>query len=646
MNRKRAATAFVCVLTIASILPFVLTFGAGLGANPGRFACYLLAALGASTLKIVLPGIEGTMSVNFVFILLGILHLSLAQVLVIGLAAVLVQTYWKPKRALQPIQVVFNLSQLTLATAVAYGTFEVASGRPFHWTAPAALLVAAIAYFGFNTFSMAIIIGLTEDKRILEVWRKSYFWSFPNYLLAASLAWLINWVGQYVGWQAALLVLPPTYLIYRSYKLYVAKLETEKLHIEQISNLHLRTIETLALAIEAKDHTTHAHLQRVRIYAAELAKDLGLTPDEFEALRAASLLHDIGKLAVPEHIISKPGKLTPEEFDKMKIHPIVGAEIVEQIEFPYPVAPIVRAHHEKWDGSGYPSGLKGEEIPMGARILSAVDCLDALASDRQYRKALSLDEAMARVKAESGTSFDPRVVTVLERRYKELEELATRAYGSASPKLSTDIKISRGSAPDAGFAEIGDQTSTSLGRINVATIADAEGESQTLLELSQNLRAYLSLDDTLSIIATRLRRLIRHEALAIFAIREGILIPQFVSGENHTTLSSLRIPVGEGLAGWVAENNKAILNGNPGVEPGFGHHPTRRNDIRSALAVPLGGQNQVVGVLVLYRRDTLFSDHHLRVLVAFCSKLGLIVEREPSSGADGENKIRARELAL
>ena len=150
----------------------------------------------------------------------------------------------------------------------------------------------------------------------------------------------------------------------------------------------------------------------------------GLTPEEKEALLAASVLHDIGKLAVPEHIISKPGRLTPEEFEKMKIHPIVGAEILERVRFPYPVAPIVRTHHEKWDGTGYPAGLKGEEIPIGSRILSAVDCLDALASDRQYRRALPLDQAMDIVRSESGKAFDPKVVEVLSRRYVELEKLA------------------------------------------------------------------------------------------------------------------------------------------------------------------------------------------------------------------------------
>src|ERR1700761_4219091 len=180
-----------------------------------------------------------------------------------------------------------------------------------------------------------------------------------------------------------------------------------------MASLHLFTIEALALAIDAKDHTTHEHLSRVRTYAVELANDMKLPDNELEALRAAALLHDIGKLAVPEHIISKPGKLTPEEFEKMKIHPVVGAEILERVEFPYPVVPIVRSHHEKWDGSGYPDGLAGAQIPIGARILSAVDCLDALASDRQYRRALPLDQAMAEVAKLSGKSFDPDVVALL-----------------------------------------------------------------------------------------------------------------------------------------------------------------------------------------------------------------------------------------
>src|SRR5260370_25734664 len=191
---------------------------------------------------------------------------------------------------------------------------------------------------------------------------------------------VVGFLKVNIGWQVWLLVLPGIYLMYRSYRLYLGKLEAEKEHAKKLSNLHLRTIEALALAIEAKDQTTGDHLQRVRIYAMELARDLGLSEDETEALQAASVLHDIGKLAVPEHIISKPGRLTPEEFEKMKIHPIVGAEILEQVHFPYPVVPIVRAHHEQWDASRYPDALSRDQIPTASPILASVDLLDALPS--------------------------------------------------------------------------------------------------------------------------------------------------------------------------------------------------------------------------------------------------------------------------
>ncbi len=240
-------------------------------------------------------------------------------------------------------------------------------------------------------------------------------------------------------------MVPAVYLIYRSYRLYLGKLEDEKRHVEEMANLHLRTIEALALAIEAKDHTTHEHLQRVRVYAIEVAKELGVKGPELEALHAAALLHDIGKLAVPEHIISKPGRLSPEEFEKMKIHTLVGAEILERVRFPYPVVPIVRAHHEKWDGSGYPMGLKGAEIPIGARILSAVDYLDALASDRQYRRALPLREVMQKLSAESGKAFDPKVVEILQKRYQHLERLGSGqvVVGPQRPALHGDQNRAR-----------------------------------------------------------------------------------------------------------------------------------------------------------------------------------------------------------
>src|SRR5579862_5688215 len=617
LPRQLGAEVFIGSMALAAMACFWFAFTHWHSSDPLKFSCYLAVALLASFLKIKLPGINGTMSVNFLFILLGVLEMSFSETLVIGFAAFLVQSYWKSSKRLQPIHVIFNLSYLPVGTAAAYYIYQVVTTHGLHQHDPLAVLAVAITYFAVNTFAMATIIRLTEGKPILKVWSECYFWFFPYYLVGAAIAGLVSFLNRHIGWQSSLLVLPPVYLMYRSYRLYQGKLEDETRHAEQVSNLHLRTIEALALAIEAKDHTTHDHLQRVRIYAMELAKDLGLTDDETEALQAASVLHDIGKLAVPEHIIAKPGKLTPEEFEKMKIHPIVGAEILEQVDFPYPVVPIVRAHHEKWDGSGYPNGLKGESIPIGARILTAVDCLDALASDRQYRKALPLDEAMAKVVSEAGISFDPRVVEILQRRYVELEKLAREQPLQTPPKLSTDIKVERGLAPDAGFAEsaVPVAPGVQLARDQDDLISEVRREMKILSEFGIKLGESLSLKDMISLLAVRVRHFIPHDSLAVYVLRGDVLVPEFVSGDNFRLFSALRIPMGEGLSGWVAQNSKPILNGNPSVEPGYLNDPTKYSTLRSALAVPLEGRSTVVAVLALYRIEAdAFTREDLSVL--------------------------------
>ncbi len=444
------AKPFVACVCAAGLACLVLGMHPWHSSDTLEFVCYLALTAIASALKVVLPGFESTVSVNFVFVLVGVCSMTLSETLAFGIAAAVVQCYWKATRRLHVIHFIFNLAQVAIAITAAYWVYRSVFGL-LHGRTAIGLLLAAIVYFLLNTLPVATVVALAEAKPIIKKWRESYAWPFPYYLIGAAIAGVIQLVNHIAGWEMSLLLLPALYAIYRSYRLYLGRWEDEKRHLQDIASLHMRTIETLALAIEAKDHTTGDHLQRVRVYALELAKDLGLSEDETEALKAASVLHDIGKLAVPEHIISKPGKLTPEEFDKMKVHPIVGAEILQQVRFPYPVSPIVRSHHEKWDGSGYPDGLSGENIPIGARILAAVDCLDALASDRQYRRALPLDEAMARVEQESGKSFDPRVVAGLKARYRELEQLARSQEPEERTKLSTDVKVERGAAPAAGL---------------------------------------------------------------------------------------------------------------------------------------------------------------------------------------------------
>ncbi len=576
----------------------------------------------ASRLKVHLPGITGTMSVNFLFILLGIVELSLAETLALGCTGILMQCFYRDKPHL--VQVMFNVCGSAWAIAAAYQIYYISTAHGQVRNPSLQLIAAATTYFLANTVPVAVVISLTEQKSLIKIYSECYFWSFPYYLLGAGIAGMVNYVNRTLEWRTSLLILPVVYIIHRSYRLYLGKLENEKRHVEEMANLHLRTIEALALAIEAKDHTTHDHLQRVRVYAIEVAKELKLTSEETEALQAAALLHDIGKLAIPEHIISKPGRLTAEEFEKMKIHPVVGAEILERVRFPYPVVPIVRAHHEKWDGSGYPYGLKGEEIPIGARILSAVDFLDALASDRQYRRAMPLPEVMRRLDQESGKSFDPKIVAILQRRYVDMERIVQgRTPQVAWSKLSTEVKVERGAAPAAGFAH---NEPRSTEATFLSSIAAARQEAQALFELSQDLGASLSLGETLSVFSVKLKRLIPYDSIAIYIRRDEELIPEHVSGDNFRLFASLRIPVGEGLSGWVALNRKPIINGNPLVEPGY-TTDDKYSAMRSALAVPLEGLDGVVGVLALYKSEKdAFTADHLCILLAVSSKMALAIE--------------------
>jgi diguanylate cyclase (GGDEF)-like protein/putative nucleotidyltransferase with HDIG domain len=620
------AKAFVGLVVIVGT--GVLMYGAAdpTSKNIAKFLCYLLVALLASRLKVVLPGITGTMSVNFLFILLGVLELSFTETLVLGTAAILVQCFYQDRPS--ALQITFNICASAFSIATVYVVYHLTLVRGGITNHSVLLVIAAAVYFLANTGSIAIVIALSERKSLRKIWVECYFWSFPYYLVGAAIAGGLAWFNRVFDWETSLLSLPAVYLIYRSYRLYLGKLEDEKRHVEEMANLHMRTIEALALAIEAKDHTTHDHLQRVRVYAIEIAKELGVKPAELEALNAAALLHDIGKLAVPEHIISKPGRLTPEEFEKMKIHPVVGAEILERVRFPYPVVPIVRAHHERWDGSGYPFGLSGEQIPIGARILSAVDYLDALASDRQYRRALPLKEVMERLAAESGKSFDPVVVEILQKRYLALEKVVVAQLGQEGPmKLSTDVKIERGLEPDAGFEDISVKDAPGQEATFLSSIAAARQEAQTLFELSQDLGASLSLGETLSVFSVKLRRLVAYDAIAIYIKRNTELIPEHVSGDNFRLFASLRIPLGQGLSGWVAQNRKPIVNGNPSVEPGYLNDPTKFSTLRSALSVPLEGVTGVIGVLSLYHAERdFFTSDHLRILLAISSKMGLAIE--------------------
>lgn len=589
----------------------------------GKFLVFLALALVASGMKVALPLLNSTMSVNFPFILLGLVGLAPGQTMILGCASVLVQCFVRVKKGFSFIQVLFNTANVASAIWCANEVFH--SGMLGPYPAGIRLFAAATTYFIINSVCVATILSLSGDRPRVNIWKELLLWSFPYHLMGASVALAISSLIEMAGWMVILLIVPIAYGIYAAYGAYFGRLEDQITHTAEVANLHLRTIEALALAIEVKDHTTHEHLNRVRVYACSLAEKLELSDEDQEAVRAASLLHDIGKLAVPENIISKPGKLTPEEFEKMKIHPIVGAEILSRVKFPYPVVPIVRSHHEKWDGSGYPEGLKGEQIPIGARIISAVDCLDALASDRPYRMAVPLDQAMAMVREQSGKAFDPAVVDLLSKHFRELEAKARQA-GHSTDTPCTSIVVERGSSPAAGFQAENHPLPESERGSFIHAIASARHEAQTLYELSQEINSSFRLEETLRVFQARLQTLISFDSMALFLQNGRHLEPKSVSGVDEKWLSSLLVPVGEGMVGWVLHNGKPIMNGNPAVEP------SRTKDseptvLRSAVAVPLEGVKGMRGVLALYSRyQDAFCRDNVRVLMAVSSKAALAVE--------------------
>ncbi len=616
------ARVYWCCVLAAGGLCFLLSFlsaasGWSAQGSVAQLGAYLIAAIVASSLRIHLPGVQGKLSMNYAVILAALLNIGLPSAMIVAVLSTVAQSMIRAAESPRWFDVVFASVGVAIPVYAADFMLHLRPLLQFDSTGSFALLAAALAWFLVDAF--------TSD-RPSELPTRPTFHTSLQYLLGASIAGAIHFMDGYMGGPALAISAVPLYLVYRYLGNQLVRVEEQEKQIAEMAELHVRTIETLALAIDAEDDTGGAHLRRIQIYACEVGKELKLSNAEMKALETAALLRDVGKLAVPEYITSKPGKLTPEEFEKMKVHPVVGSEILDRVRFPYPVAPIVRSHHEKYDGTGYPDGLVGDQIPIGARILSAIDCLDALVSDRKYRKAMPVEQAMHYIEMESGKSYDPRVVAILQRRYRDLE-LHVRAE-TADYLASSHMKVERSAVPAAKRAGAG----TRRDNFPLA-ISGARREFQVLIEAVNDLGNSLKLDETLAVLGVRLNTMVDHDAIAIYLVealtgKAGCkLIPHFVKGESFRLFSSLEIPLGEGLSGWVAENGLPIANGNPAVEAGYLNDPTKVTPLRSALSVPLCSTEGVVGVLTLYRlQHGAFSADDHRLLMAIAPKAGLAIQ--------------------
>jgi len=398
-----------------------------------------------------------------------------------------------------------------------------------------------------------------------------------------------------------------TYLIYRSAR---TRLQTKTNEVEALSKLHLATAEALATAIDAKDQTTHCHVRRVQIYAAGMGEVFGLSPDEIAALKAGALLHDIGKLAVPPHILNKPGPLTPAEFEKMKIHTVVGAQILGRVDFPYPVIPIVRHHHEQWDGRGYPDKLRGEQIPITARIISVVDCFDSIREDRPFRRGMTLDEAQALLLRGSGIHFDPAVVEQfiknLPRFDAEIERLGLQhqpaSYSNEPPiQLST---VDMAQTRERGSFIAYDQ------------IKKAHREVYALYEIARTFGTSLNVEHTLEILVDKVGHVVPFDTCVVYFYDDtkGYATARHVAGKNAQKLAERCIALGEGVTGFALANRSPVNQLHPSLD--FTDiNPEAGLKYRSMASLPLFKDDVLLGALSVYSTDfEQYTDDHMRLL--------------------------------
>jgi len=417
---------------------------------------------------------------------------------------------------------------------------------------------------------------------------------------------------------AALFYLAYTFNEKRLRELSEAEAERAR-HAEEMATIHMNTIESLAIAIDAKDQTTHGHVRRTQIYATQMGQLFKVSESDLLALHAGALLHDIGKLAVPEYILNKPGKLTEAEFAKMKIHPTVGGDILKRVNFPYPVEDIVRYHHEKWDGSGYPKGLKGEQIPLIARIISVVDFYDATRCDRPYRKGMKREDSLALLNNMVGTAFDPKVVKKFAEHVVEFDRLIAsediQEQVASAPAIDTETSTK----PDAGLASdiLGTPIEEPTG---FRSISEAQREVFALHEIAQTIGSSLNLSDTVTLVANKLKAIVPFDSCVIFLVdeRSGKAVAAHAVGEESELFSSRRITVGEGITGWAIANARSMCNASPELDMvGIADQIVKR--FRGVLVSPLVRDDGAFGAISLYSQSrTSYTTEHVRLLESVC----------------------------
>jgi putative nucleotidyltransferase with HDIG domain len=578
----------------------------------------LIVLTGSFSIKV--PSVNARLSVTETFVFAAVLLFGVHVGTVVVALDSLILTSWLHRSSRSRVRAIFNIAAGALAISSAARVFELM--LPVYPAAAAPLgqlvvplLVLALIYFVINSWLVTIAVASEQNVSAIGLWRKNFAWVGLNYLGGAWVALVLVTYTEGISLTAFGLVAPVLVVLYLTFRTSWGRVEDANKHVAQVNELYLSTIETLAMAVDAKDQITHGHIRRVQVYALELAKRLGVK-DEYQvkAIATAALLHDMGKLAIPEHILNKPGKLTIAEFEKIKRHADIGADLLSSVKFPYPVVPVVRHHHEHWDGSGYPAGISGTDIPLGARILSVVDCFDALTSDRPYRPRLSTEKAFQIIRDRRGTMYDPLVVDTFIRAYSEIAPVAIQA-GQEAQSVIDAAALSEIEAP-APFRHI---------RANASEVALLDTCSKEIAKSS-------SVTEALNFAAQYLRRLTPATIYALFVYdsKVDVLTCASSSGDEQRLLDGLTIKLGERVTGWVAANRRTSVNSDASLDlaqiAGF-FTPS----LRSTISAPLIDGDRLIGVLTAYSlKENVFDDGQRYAFEQVASNLVVKISSLPS----------------
>ena len=603
-----------------------------------ELGAYLLLAAGASSRKIRL--IRHRSAEDNVSLSLGYVLTCTALMRFGPAAAVLVSAFGSLTHSLFPLskrqpvhQLLFNVSTAILETWAAGLVFLWLNHHSLTLRNPGTYPAVAgfsLTYFLLNTGSVAVILALCTEQKPLTLWRETFFWTAPSYFAGGCVSTLaILLFSSHVGF-VLLLLAPLGWVVFQNYATTVARTEEKQQHIEQmqlsqehLAELYLATIGSLALAIDAKDQYTHQHILRVQRYAVATAKHMGITGIELKAIEMGALLHDIGKLGVPEYVLLKPGRLTDEEFAKIKEHPQIGADILHPVEFPWPVLPVVRSHHEKWDGTGYPDGLKGEEIPRTARILAVADVYDALTSSRSYRSAWTHERACEVIRKDRGTHFDP---VVTDAFLGVIEEVVVQmAIEGEGPMIVAETAATAAATPVHQAAR---------------AIHGASSELWALYEAVQTLSSSLGLHETLDILSRKLEALLPGTA-ALFLLCDtdgaGMSVRAAV-GINREYFTNARTLGPAGTSLQVSASRITYLGGYDADDLLLTSSQSAQwTALQTALIVPIVHQGETLGTINLYHpRPDAFSAHDQQLLETIAERAatalynGLLFDRTRS----------------